>query len=291
MTRRMLAPSPSAIYMPLDTAIDWMGNNLIITSSSNTQIKMIRKLKERKYRSESGLFFLEGIRIVIEALNSPGLISQMIVARELINNSKSEEAIDKAESDGIPILEVSAEVFHSISGKDGPQGLAATGRQKWAVLDENDSTGIWIALYEVADPGNLGTILRTLDGMGGKGVILLDHCTDPYDPSAIRASMGAIFSKQLVKMDTPDFISWSKKKNKTLVGTSDAAKNDYRSYHYPQDAILVMGSEREGIPDDLAKACHSIVSIPMMGSADSLNLAVASSIILYEIAYHLKTVY
>lgn len=278
------------ICMPLVTATDWKGNKLIITSTSNAQIKLVRKLKDRKYRLETGLFFLEGIRIVIEAINIPGLVNELIVARELISNPKAEEAVNKAQKDGISILEVTAEVFHSISSKEGPQGLAAIGWQKWAELDENYVDGIWIALYQVADPGNLGTILRTLDGMGGMGAILLDHCTDPYDPSAIRASMGTIFSKKIVKMKTTDFINWSKNNHHRLIGTSDAAENDFRSYHYPNDAILVMGSEREGIPTDLAKACDSIVSIPMAGSADSLNLAVASSIILYEIAYQLKTV-
>jgi TrmH family RNA methyltransferase len=264
----------------------------MITSTSNEQIKMIRKLKDRKYRSETGLFFLEGIRIVIEALNSRGWISQLIVARELLNNDKAEAVIANAQARGIPILEVTGEVFHSISGKDGPQGLAAIGRQKWANLQTQKEllNGIWIALYQVADPGNLGTILRTLDGMGGKGVFLLDHCTDPYDPSAIRASMGALFSKQLVKMDSSEFIDLVNEKNIPVVGTSDAAKVDYREYHYSHDMVLLMGSEREGLPDDLANVCNSIVSIPMLGTGDSLNLAVASAVVLYEIASQLKLV-
>ena len=191
-----------------------------------------------------------------------------------------------ADKNHIPVMDVSSEVFHSLSGKDGPQGLAAVGQQKWFSAENLGSSinGIWIALYQVADPGNLGTILRTLDGMGGVGVFLLDYCTDPYDPSSIRASMGTIFSKKIIRIQSDDFINWVKKNSIMLIGTSDSAAGNYRDCHYPENMVLLMGSEREGLTTNLENACASIVSIPMTGSADSLNLAVASSIILYEIA-------
>ncbi len=259
----------------------------MITSTANPQIKTIRKLKDRKFRAESGLFFLEGVRIVIEALEAGEWITQLIVSRELIGSAKAVEVVEEAEINGIPILEVNKEVFESISGKDGPQGLAAVAQQKWTELktDTTLQSGIWIALYQVADPGNLGTILRTLDGMGGAGVILLDHCTDPFDPSAIRASMGAVFSKKIIKTSSTDFKAWVAQNNIQVTGTADSAKTDYRQYRYPKNGILMMGSEREGLPASLAGICKDVVSIPMLGSADSLNLAVASSIVLYEISW------
>jgi len=260
---------------------------MIISSEANQQIKMIRKLKDRKFRQESGQFFLEGIRIVKEALDAGDSISQLIVARGLIENVTGQKTIEQAEIDGVPILEVTDEVFRSISSKDGPQGLAAVGKQKWSSLEDigKPIDGTWIALYQVADPGNLGTILRSLDGMGGKGILLIDNCTDPYDPSAIRASMGAIFSKKIVKVNSNDFEKWIKQNSIHLIGTSDAAIKDFRSQRYPSDMVLLMGSEREGMPETLEKLCHSVVSIPMVGKADSLNLAVASSILLYEISW------
>ncbi len=265
----------------------------MITSTSNAKIKEIRKLKDKKFRTETGLFFLEGIRIVIEALGTTDSVAELIVAPDLLDNPKAIEEVSNASKKGIPILEVSKEVFESISGKDGPQGLAAVARQKW--LDANDITvlsqGVWIALYQVADPGNLGTILRTLDGMSGKGVILLDHCTDPFDPSAIRASMGTIFSKKLVKLTVNEFVSWIKKSRVKTIGTSDTAKMDFRACAYQPNMVLLMGSEREGLPQELTEICDSMVSIPMMGSADSLNLAVASSIVLYQIASQLELIH
>lgn len=259
----------------------------MITSTANPQIKLIRKLKDRKYRVESGLFFLEGVRIVIEALESGQWITQLIVSRDLLGSTKAVEVVEDAERKSVPILEVSKEVFESISGKDGPQGLAAVAQQKWTDLDDTTSlpNGIWIALYQVADPGNLGTILRTLDGMDGAGVILLDRCTDPFDPSAIRASMGAVFSKKIIKGTSQAFINWIKKNHIQVTGTADSAATDYRKYRYPTNGILLMGSEREGLPEPLAAICDDVVSIPMLGNADSLNLAVASSIVLYEIAW------
>ncbi len=262
----------------------------LITSTANPQIKSIRKLKDRKYRSESGLFFLEGLRIVIEALQQTKLVTQLILARDLLDNQKAVDEVAAAQLKGIPVLEVSAEVFRSISEKDGPQGLAAVGQQKWTDSStlSNKFNGVWVALYQIADPGNLGTILRTLDGMGGSGVILLDHCTDPYDPSAIRASMGTVFNQGLIKMSTNEFVHWAKNHHIPLVGTSDAATVNYRSYAYSNNTVLVMGSEREGMPDDLKESCDVVVSIPMMGSADSLNLGVATSIVLYEMAHKLQ---
>lgn len=262
----------------------------MIISKTNTQIKMIRKLRDKKYRHESGLFFLEGIRIVLEALEHKEQIHQLIVSRELLTNSKAIQAVDQAKEEEISVLDVSAEVFSTLSDKNGPQGLAAVAYQKWLTLSDLDGcfSGIWIALHQVADPGNLGTIIRTLDGMNGKGVILLDNCTDPYDPSSIRASMGAIFGKGLLKTTSTNFIKWNLSRGIPLIGATDAAKNDYHDYPYPKNMILLMGSEREGIPPHLQESCLDLVAIPMLGQADSLNLSVASSIILYAILQFLK---
>jgi RNA methyltransferase, TrmH family len=262
----------------------------MITSTANPQIKLIRKLKDRKYRAETGLFFIEGIRIVIEALEESKEISQLIIAKDLLKNQNSKMAVEMAERRRVPIIEISAEVFESISSKDGPQGLAAIVNQNLGTLLDAGGVleGIYLALYEVADPGNLGTIIRTLDGMGGKGVILIDQCTDPYDPTSIRASMGTIFSKKIIKTGSEEFCEWVKGINAVVIGTSDSAKSNYRDFSFPKDMVLLMGSEREGLPILLQEICKTIVGIPMKGKADSLNLAVASSIVLYEI-FHQST--
>jgi TrmH family RNA methyltransferase len=125
--------------------------------------------------------------------------------------------------------------------------------------------------------------MRTVDAVNTKGIILVENCTDPYDPGAIRASMGAIFSNKLVKCGLPEFIEWVETNKITVIGTSDAANTYYRDVIYPEDMVLVMGSERQGMPGALLKACKRVVSIPMNGISDSLNIAVATAIILYEV--------
>ncbi len=261
----------------------------MISSTSNLHIKNIRHLRERKFRLETGLSYIEGLRIVYEAVLQNTQIEEIIHSPELTRAGIVQEIITKAKSLGIGVTEVSKPVFEYLSSKDGPQGLAAVIKQNWFQLEDIDpSSGIWVALYEVADPGNLGTILRSCDAVGATGIILVDDCADPYDPSALRASMGGIFSSKVVKCSLAKFIDWVKKQNVILIGTSDRAAHDFRNIKYPDNMVLLMGSERQGIPNQLQEICQTIVSIPMRGNCDSLNLAVATSLLLYEVVRNRK---
>lgn len=268
----------------------------MITSLANERIKAIRKLHDRKARQESGLFYVEGLRIVGEVAEHAGggraaagrraEIETLVVAPELLKSDFGRQLVAAQQSQGVPVMEVSSEVFQRISLKEGPQGIAAVVRQRWTPLDAvqlNEQSGIWVALDSVADPGNLGTILRTLDAVGGQGVILLDQSTDPYDPSAVRASMGALFSLSLVKASLAEFAGYKHARGWTVVGTSDKARTDYHAYRYPQPLIVLMGSERQGLQEQHLALCDEVVSIPMLGKSDSLNLAVATAVVLYEI--------
>lgn len=258
---------------------------MIITSSANPRIKQIRKLRDRKERQETGLFYLEGLRIVAEAAEQGAALDTLIYAPELLSSEFGQQLVDQVMRQGVPVLEVSAEVFRGLSLKEGPVGIAAVVRQQWVDLD---SVTIqpgrpWVALDSVADPGNLGTILRTLDSAGGSGLILLDHSTDPYDPTSIRASMGAVFSIKLVQAGLAQFAAWKRARSVFLVGTSDKARVNYHAYPYPSELVLLMGSERQGLQPEHLNLCDEVVAIPMAGSSDSLNLAVATGIVLYEL--------
>lgn len=257
----------------------------MITSLSNERIKAIRKLQDRKDRQERGLFYIEGLRIVAEAIEQHAHIDTLLVAPELLKSTFAQQVVADQRALGTPILEVGADVFHHISAKEGPQGLSAVVEQHWTKLMAiNPQPGdIWVALDSVADPGNLGTILRTLDAVGGQGVILLDQSTDPYDPTAVRASMGALFTQTLVRASFVEFSDWKRQQEIKVVGTSDKARMDYHSYHYPGRLVLLMGSERQGLQDYHLAVCDEVVSIPMLGKSDSLNLAVATAVVLYEI--------
>jgi TrmH family RNA methyltransferase len=122
-----------------------------------------------------------------------------------------------------------------------------------------------------------------MDAAGGKGVILLDHSTDPYDPTAMRASMGTLFTQKLVRTSFNDFAGWILKNQYAVIGTSDAASQDYHDYNYPNPVILMMGSEQKGLQENHLKLCREVVSIPMQGIADSLNVSVAAAVVLFEI--------
>jgi RNA methyltransferase, TrmH family len=261
-----------------------------ITSPANDRIKFIRRLRERKAREETGLFFIEGLRIVAEAVQQGAPIQTLVAAPDLLKSAYARELVIKCQSEGIEVIEVNSQVFERLSLKEGPQGLAAVVRQTFAKLEEvnflvsdQPASRTWVALDSVADPGNLGTILRTHDGVGGEGVILLDQSTDPYDPSSARASMGALFSQRLVKTDFSTFARWIKQAKIPLIGTSGAAHQDYASVRYPDPCILLMGSERQGLQESQLALCDEIVAIPMVGASDSLNLSVATAVVLYEI--------
>nr|MBA2276126.1 RNA methyltransferase [Chloroflexia bacterium] len=255
-------------------------------SRSNARIKAIRGLRRRQERDAAGWFFVEGIRLVGEALQLRAPVETLVVAPGLLaRHPFGQELVADYQRSGADLLEMSDDVFASLSTRDGPQGLGAVVRQRWHRLDDIEPAGelAWVALEGVQDPGNLGTILRTSDAVGAGGVILLGHATDPYDPTALRASMGAIFAQRLIRTDPAELGAWSRRHHDAVVGTSDAAAADYTSIRYQRPTLLLMGSEREGLSPASQTLAGTMVRIPMVGRGDSLNLAVATAVMLYEV--------
>jgi len=258
----------------------------MITSTTNARVKGIRSLQRRRERDTRGLAYVEGIRTVLGALESDwGDVALLVVSPDLLKSDLAWNGIAEAKQRGIERLDVSVEVFKTLSNRDGPQGLAAVVRQRWTSLRslELEDGDTWVALTAVADPGNLGTILRTADAAGVKGVILLEDSTDPWAHSAMRASTGAIFTRHLIRAEWPTFLDWVREQNVTLVGSTDDAETTYRDTDYGARTIVLMGSERKGLSSQQRKACNQLVAIPMRGQVDSLNLAVAASLVLYEV--------
>lgn len=263
----------------------------MLTNSSNPTIKRIRALKNRKEREDTGLTFVEGIRIVGEAVQMGARIESLVVAPELLTSDFARDLIQQQRHHGITVLEVSAAVFGSLSAKDGPQGIGAVIRQQWQALEglQLHDGDVWVALQAAQDPGNIGTILRTGDAVGVRGVVLLGRGADPYDPAAIRASMGAVFALQLVKAEPAEFAAWQRQQHIPVIGTSDKAAQDYQELRYPSPMVLLMGSERQGLAPELVALCDGMARIPMVGRSDSLNLAVATGVMLYEIFNQRRT--
>jgi len=264
---------------------------MIISSTANPRIKYIRSLATRQERERTQQFFIEGIRIVGEAVQMGADIETLVYAPSLLKSRFAVELVREQQERGISCLEVSPDVFKSLSVKDGPQGIGAIVRQRWESLVQVivQPYDLWIALDAAQDPGNIGTILRTGDAVGCTGLILLGNSADPYDPGALRASMGAIFSQRLIKAPFDDFVQWKQRHTLSVIGTSDAAATDYRATSYHRPIVLLMGSEREGLSQSQQSVCDRMVQIPMVGRSDSLNLAVATGIVLYEIFYQTHT--
>ena len=257
----------------------------LIASARNARIMQVRKLAARKERNRSGLFFAEGIRLVAEAVRSGSEVASLIVAPELLTSDFARDLLDWPVCRDLPRLEVTAAVMQRLASRQHPQGLAAVVRQRWhalaAVRPGNELC--WVALDAPQDPGNVGTILRTLDAVGGAGLILLGDATDPYHPAAVRASMGAIYTQRLVRTTFAALCAWTQGRGYRLVGTAVTATRDYDAVSYAAPLVLLMGSEREGLSADQAAACDDLLRVPMVGRVDSLNLAVATGVVLYEV--------
>ena len=258
---------------------------MIITSFANQKVKHIRKLDQKKYRQETGQFFVEGLRIVGEAVQMGAPLEALVVAPDLLVSDFGRSLLSHPAVKNIDRIEVSSQVYQAIAHKDGPQGIGAIVRQAWRDLEaiQVDPADLWIALDAIADPGNLGTIMRTADAVGTRGIILLGQSTDPYDSTAVKASMGAIFSLELAQSDWEAFNRWRSAQGLMMVGTSDSADQDYQAVAYQRPLMLLMGSERHGLGQEKQSACDQMVSIPMAGRSDSLNLGVATAVMLYEI--------
>lgn len=263
-----------------------------VTSLANPIIKDIKALSQKKSRDESRTFLAEGLKLVIDALDRGWTIRTLVYAKAGKGKPLVEKVAARTVAAGGLVLEVSEKVMSSITRRDNPQMVAAVFEQRWTALKDirPQDSETWIALDRVRDPGNLGTIIRTADAAGASGVILVGDCTDPFSMETVRATMGSMFALPLVKTTPADFLKWKKTVDARLVATHLAGAVDYRTIDYrSKPVILMMGNEQSGLPDDLAQAADKLARIPQVGMADSLNLAVATGVMLFEVRRHLLT--
>ena len=259
------------------------GKTHVISSLTNPKIKMIYSLNQRKFRKELNSFIAEGIRICKEALKNKWKVSYLLCDKDKINEKIISELILDVLHQGGDILEVTSDVLSKITKKNNPQNVIAVIKKKWGTLpDHTLESQIWVGLEQVRDPGNLGTILRTIDAVGGKGCILIDDCTDPFSYESVRASMGALFNLSIVSMSSKAFLKWIENSNTNLIGTSLKNAIDYKITRWNKPFVLLMGNEQEGLTDKMLEKCDQLIRIPMFGNSDSLNLAVSTGVILYE---------
>jgi TrmH family RNA methyltransferase len=261
-----------------------MKSDSVITSASNPVIKLARSLRQRKKRDESGLFLVEGIHNVGAAVEAGWNISSIIYSHDLLRSSYANKLIDDQSAQGTKCQPTLAQVFNSVAEKENPQGILAIVQQRRIQLDEinSDSFKWGVAAIQPQDPGNVGTILRTIDCVGADGLFLLDGGVDAYHPSSVRASMGALFWKPVIQASFPGFLDWAHSNDYNLIGTSTHAEKDYRTLALEErPSILILGNEQKGMTSEQMDACGEMISLPMHGQASSLNLSVAAGIFLY----------
>jgi TrmH family RNA methyltransferase len=261
--------------------------NPLITSLSNPLVKQARALHQKKARFESGLFLVEGIHHVGEAVEAGWEMESILYAPELLTSNFARDLISRLGTKPQP---VSALVMESFAGKENPQGILALVHQKSLQLDafsipaEAGAQKITrsAALVSPQDPGNVGTILRTLDAVGADALFLLDGGVELYHPTVVRSSMGTIFWKPIIQTSFTDFVDWARKGNFQLIGTSAHGDIDYQTLVPRIPWILVLGNEQKGLSIEQTNACDVAVSLPMKGRVSSLNLAVAAGVLLYQ---------
>ncbi|HRK17483.1 MAG TPA: RNA methyltransferase [Hyphomicrobiaceae bacterium] len=260
-----------------------MTEPLVITSLTNARVKAIRALDMRKERKETGLFVAEGASVLMTA-SEQGVWPVTIVALNGADVAPPVAAyLKKAAAKGTEILAVSTAVLEKLSHKDNPQTLLGVFCQRWAEPPKRpEKSETWLALEEIRDPGNLGTIIRTADATGVSGIILVGTTCDPWSRECVRATMGSIFAVPVLRMDHDGFRALLKDWPGDTVGTHLAGREDFRRHVYRAPALVVMGGEGPGLTEETARACRSLVRIPMAGRLDSLNLAVATALVLYQ---------
>ncbi len=263
-----------------------------VTSLANPIIKDIKALSQKKGREETGTFMAEGLKLVIDALELGWAINTLIYAKNAKDKPLVTKVAARTVAAGGLVLEVSEKVLSAITRRDNPQMVVGVFKTKWRSLSDirPAANETYIALDRVRDPGNLGTIIRTADAAGASGVILVGECTDPFSLETVRATMGSVFALPVTRATPEEFLAWKKGAGVSVVATHLAGAVDYRTVDYKKKPIVVlMGNEQQGLPDQLAKEADQLARIPQAGLADSLNLAVATAVMLFEARRHLLT--
>ena len=254
-----------------------------VTSLTNPTVKAVRALHLRKERDETGLFVAEGLKAVIEGIETGHAPRILLHGAEAAGHPLLARAVQATLAANGEAIEVTEGILAKVSRRDNPQAVVGVFEQVFRPIETiaPQAARCWVALHRVRDPGNLGTIVRTADAAGCGGVILVGECCDPYSVEAVRATMGSIFATPLTKATEAEFAAWRNRWPGSVVGTLLSAEVDYRQAAYARPALILMGNEQQGLPPDMAALCDVNVKIPMRGRADSLNLSVATGVMIY----------
>lgn len=261
---------------------------MMITSLDNERVKEVVHLRDRHFRDKLNLFLIEGYRELLRALDAKAPLTRLFICPELFLGNNEPELIQKAKKAGAEIIETNSKVFHKMSYRDRPDGLLGVAPQVRKGLETLDSllqkhkNPLLVIAEAIEKPGNLGTILRSSDAAGVTCLIVANRCTDIFNPNVVRASCGTLFTVPVVEATTAECIRYLQERKIPILAAMPDGNAVYTNVDMKQPIAIALGTEQLGLTDALKKAAHLQVRIPMLGTADSLNVAMATTLILYE---------
>lgn len=255
-----------------------------ITSLQNPRVKQLVKLRDRGPRDEAGVFLVEGYRAITRAMERGVRPRELYFCREWFLGENEDAVLEQARAVGAEVVELGREAFAKVAYRDRPEGLLAVVAQwKHRPADLRLGTPPFLLVVEAIEkPGNLGTILRSADAAGVDGVIVCDPVTDLFNPNVVRSSTGVLFSVPVALGTTPEVIAFLREQGIRTVATTPGATQLYTATDLTGPVAIVMGSEQFGLSREWLEASEAQVRIPMAGQADSLNVAMATIITLFE---------
>jgi TrmH family RNA methyltransferase len=247
-------------------------------------VRELRRLRTREGRERTGLCYVEGVGPVTQAWRAGAAFERVVVAPALLP-PVGRPLVDSLRAAGVPVVELEPRTFAGLSFKERRDGLGAAVRAAVEPLAGVDPAAapLWLALAGVGNPGNLGAVARTADAVGAAGLILVGETVDPHHPAAVLASRGTLFALRVVRTSPAELSAWKRQHGVWMVGTSPSAPTDYRALRYPRPLVVLLGAERVGLAPEERTLCDALARIPMAGRADSLNVAVAAGVLLYEV--------
>lgn len=254
--------------------------------TATATLALIAQLQtDRQTRDTRGLYFVEGVRNFVTAVDYHIPIEVLVYSERLLTVPIARKFVRRLKRAGVPHVPLSPEQFRSISRTERASGVGAILRQQ---LHDIGSLPIaagkcWIALRQVRSPGNFGTLIRTAAAVGASGFLLIGNAVDPYDAAVIRASMGACFTQHVARTSLAQLHAWARPRQIQIVGASPDGTVTYTDAAYRRPLVLLLGAERAGLTAEERVCCDQLVRIPMVAGADSLNLGVAGSLLLYEV--------
>jgi len=263
----------------------------IIRSLKNPLIKQVVKLRDKRWRDRLERFPIEGYREILRALQSSVQMESLLICPDYFLGENENSLIRLAEDRAVQIKEIAKDAFLKISYRDRPDGLLAIAKpMHWKFTDiKLSEQPLVVVLESIEKPGNLGTILRSSDAVGADAVIVCDPVTDIYNPNVVRASIGTLFTRPVVQTGVQETITWLRENNFSIVATTPEADANYTDTMLGDNPAIVMGSEQYGLSDLWLQEADTKISIPMRGLADSLNVAMATTLVLYEVLRQRET--